>query len=213
MGAGVSLILAPDQRLRVFVSSAMQELAKERSAAVEAIRNLKLTPVPLELGARPHPSRELYRAYLEQSHLFVGIYGEQYGWIAPGRDISGLKDEYLLSEKHPRLIYVKEPAPNRDARLKDLLQRIEQHDRACYKTCASPEELGTLLANDLAVLMSERSEVSRSLDPTPAVPALESQRNGERRIRRWGIALAIAAVGLSALLSLWLVQREPRSDD
>lgn len=116
----------------------MQELAKERSAAVEAIRNLKLTPVLFELGARPHPSRELYRAYLEQSHLFVGIYGEQYGWIAPGRDISGLEDEYLLSEKHPRLIYVKEPAPNRDARLKDLLQRIEQQELGPDSGCSGP---------------------------------------------------------------------------
>lgn len=75
------------------------------------------------------------------------------------------------------------------------------------------KSLGTLLANDLAVLMSERFEVSRSLDQTPAVQAFESQRSGERRFRRWGVALAIADVGLSALLSLWLVQREPRSDD
>lgn len=116
----------------------MQELAKERSAAVEAIRNLKLTPVLLDLGARPHPSRELYRAYLDQSHLFVGIYGEQYGWIAPGRDISGLEDEYLLSEKHPRLIYVKKPAPNRDARLKVLLQRIEQPELGPDSGCSGP---------------------------------------------------------------------------
>ncbi len=27
-----------------------------------------------ELGARPHPPRELYRAYLAQSDVFVGIY-------------------------------------------------------------------------------------------------------------------------------------------
>jgi hypothetical protein len=30
-----------------------------------------------ELGARPHPPRELYRAYLRQSHVFVGIYHQR----------------------------------------------------------------------------------------------------------------------------------------
>lgn len=213
MGAGGSLIRTPDQRLRVFVSSAMQELAKERSAAVEAIRNLKLTPVLFELGARPHPSRELYRAYLQQSHVFVGIYGEQYGWIAPGRDISGLEDEYLLSERHPRLIYVKDPAPGRDARLKDLLQRIEQHDRACYKTFSSPEELGTLLADDLAVLMSERFEISRDLEQTPAAPAPGTPQDAGRRVPRWGIPLTLAAIAMATLAGLWLAQREPRPDE
>ena len=38
---------------------------------------MRLAPVMFELGARPHPPRELYRAYLEQSDVFVGIYGEQ----------------------------------------------------------------------------------------------------------------------------------------
>src|SRR5512139_3843141 len=76
-------ILTPDQRLRVFVSSTLQELAEERLAAKEAITSLRLTPVLFELGARPHPPRELYRAYLDQSHIFIGIYWQRYGWIAP----------------------------------------------------------------------------------------------------------------------------------
>jgi hypothetical protein len=37
-----------------------------------------------EQGARPHPPRDLYRAYLAQSHVFVGIYAERYGWVARG---------------------------------------------------------------------------------------------------------------------------------
>src|SRR3990172_8971200 len=77
------VILTPDQRLRVFVSSTLQEMAAERAAAKEAISRLRLTPVMFELGARPHPPRELYRAYLEQSHIFIGIYWQRYGWVAP----------------------------------------------------------------------------------------------------------------------------------
>ena len=67
-------IRTPDQRLRVFVSSAVRELAEERLAARETIERLHLTPVMFELGARPHPPQELYRSYLEQSDIFVGIF-------------------------------------------------------------------------------------------------------------------------------------------
>jgi Domain of unknown function (DUF4062) len=38
-------ILTPDQRLRVFVSSTLGELADERAAASRAISTLRLTPV------------------------------------------------------------------------------------------------------------------------------------------------------------------------
>ena len=70
-----------------------------------------------ELGARPHPPRELYRAYLEQSHVFVGIYWQRYGWVAPDESISGLEDEYRLAAAMPQLIYIKEPAPEREEEL------------------------------------------------------------------------------------------------
>lgn len=161
-------IRTPDQRLRVFVSSTLQELLTERQAAKAAISRLHLSPVMFELGARPHPPRELYRAYLEQSHIFVGIYWERYGWVAPDEKVSGLEDEYRLCGDKPKLIYVKAPAPNREPRLKDLLERIRDDDRASYKPFESAAELQKLLANDLALLLTERFEAS--LHPVPAAP-------------------------------------------
>jgi uncharacterized protein DUF4062 len=65
-------IRTPDQRVRVFVSSTLRELAAERAAAQSAITRLHLTPTMFELGARHHPPRDLYRAYLAQSEVFVG---------------------------------------------------------------------------------------------------------------------------------------------
>jgi Domain of unknown function (DUF4062) len=108
--AGERRILTPDRRLRVFVSSTLQELAEERAAASEAISALRMAPLLFELGARPHPPQALYRSYLEQSDVFVGIYWQSYGWIAPGAQISGLEDELRLSSGKPQLVYVKEPA-------------------------------------------------------------------------------------------------------
>jgi hypothetical protein len=66
------VIRTPDQRLRVFVSSTMGELAVERRAVARAITALRLTPVMFEAGARPHPPREVYQAYLAQSDVFIG---------------------------------------------------------------------------------------------------------------------------------------------
>jgi hypothetical protein len=70
------MIRTPDQRVRVFVSSTLEELAAERQEVTAAITQLRLTPVLFELGARPYPPQDLYRAYLKQSDIFVGIYAE-----------------------------------------------------------------------------------------------------------------------------------------
>ena len=71
------VIRTPDQRLRVFVSSTLGELAEERRAVSRAISALRLTPVMFELGARPYPPRDLYQAYLAQSDVFIGLYWER----------------------------------------------------------------------------------------------------------------------------------------
>ncbi|MFA7460688.1 MAG: DUF4062 domain-containing protein [Trueperaceae bacterium] len=177
-------IRTPDQRLRVFVSSTLTELAEERTAVRQAVGGLRLAPVMFELGARPHPPRELYRAYLEQSHIFVGIYWQKYGWLAPGMNVSGLEDEFLLSGGMPKLIYIKGPAPDREGRLDDLLDRIRDDDQASYKTFTTPDELRELVTNDLATMLSERfehtteAERARTLHelPVPPTPLVGRER-------------------------------------
>jgi predicted ATPase len=161
------VIRTPDQRVRVFVSSTLDELAVERDAAREAISQLRLTPVLFESGARPYPPRELYRAYLAQSDIFVGLYWQRYGWVAPTMQVSGLEDEYQLSAGKPRLIYVKNPAPAREPGLQALLDRIRSEDAASYQKFATPDELRERLANDLALLLTERF-TSPPETPVPA---------------------------------------------
>lgn len=163
MDSAASTIRTPDQRLRVFVSSTLGELSAERRAARSAVERLRLAPVMFELGARPHPPQDLYRAYLAQSDVFVGLYWQSYGWIAPGDEISGLDDEYRLSKGLPRLIYLKKPAEAMEPRLRTLLDQIRSDGDAAYKSFSSPEELAELLENDLAILMAERFDQSRRL--------------------------------------------------
>jgi predicted ATPase len=181
-------IRTPDQRLRIFVSSTMKELTNERAAARTAIEQLRLTPVLFELGARPYPPRDLYLAYLRQSDVFIGIYGQQYGWIAPDQQVSGLEDEYLNAGGMPKLVYVQSPAPDRDPRLSEMLSRI-QSDGLSYRGFATSDELGTLIADDLAVLLSERFDVGteppgvgRSSRPLPVWASRFVGREREKSI-------------------------------
>ena len=110
-GDRAAVILTPDQRVRVFISSTLEELAEERAAALRAIRRLHLVPVWFESGARPHPPQSMYRAYLEQSQIFVGIYWQRYGWVGPGMEISGLEDEFRLAAGKPMLLYLEASGP------------------------------------------------------------------------------------------------------
>ncbi|HKY48409.1 MAG TPA: DUF4062 domain-containing protein [Acidimicrobiia bacterium] len=158
-GAGVQNFV-PGRRLRVFISSTIGELASEREAAKTAIRTLRLAPVMFELGARPHPPRDLYRSYLAQSDIFVGIYWQSYGLTAPDMEISAIEDEFRLAGDRPRLIYVKEPAGERDPALEILLDQIRADRGVVYKQFESAGELAELLLDDLARLMTDHFDAS-----------------------------------------------------
>jgi len=97
----------------------------------------------------------MYRAYLAQSQVFVGIYWQRYGWVAPGMDISGLEDEYRLAAGKPMLLYLKRPAPDQEPRLTAMIDGIRAAGTVLHRTFATPRELERLLADDLAVLLSE----------------------------------------------------------
>ena len=176
--AALSGVGTSSQRLRVFVSTTIGELAPERGAAAEAIASLLLAPVLFELGTRASSPRTMYRAYLDHSDILVGIYWQRYGWVAPSMDVSELEDQYDLAGDRPRLIYVKEPAADRDPRLQAFLAKIETDGRASYKIFSEPEQLGTLLADDLALLLTERFESA----PKARIPPQDAARPARSRL-------------------------------
>src|SRR3954452_13702517 len=142
------MILTPHQRLRGFVRSPLGGVAGEGEAGRRAIESLQLAPVMFEQGARPHPPRSLYRAYLEQSHVFVAIYWERYGWIAPDMDISGLEDELIMSKGMPTLMYVKRPAPNREEGLEKMLDQVREEALVSCRPLETAEELEQIVGQD-----------------------------------------------------------------
>lgn len=173
MAGAPHVIRTPDQQIRVFVSSTLLELAAERRAVRSALERMRLAPVMFELGARPHPPRELYRSYLRQSDIFVGIYGDSYGWTAPGELISGLEDEYNLAPRSmSKLIYIK-ASESRDEQLTKLIARIQADDTAAYVSFADADELSERVMADLATLLAERFDESRA-EPTDERDAVAS---------------------------------------
>ncbi|SNT62990.1 Predicted ATPase [Asanoa hainanensis] len=143
----------------MFVSSAIDELAPERQAVRDAVLGLRLIPVMAESAARPHPRRDINRAYLRESHLFVGIYWQGFG------EPPGVADEFELAADLPKLVYVKQPAPDRDPRLALLLERIKLDQRVSYRVFGTAGELRHMIRDDIALLLSERFAAP---EPEPA---------------------------------------------
>ncbi|GIF49158.1 putative ATPase [Asanoa ferruginea] len=161
----------------MFISSTLQELAPERRAVRDAVLGLRLIPVMFESAARPHARRDLVEAYVAESHLFVGVYWQSHGSTPGERD--GVEAEFDLAGELPKLVYVKEPAPDREPRLAAMLDRIRRDGRISYRTFATPGDLRQLVRDDIALLLSERFEadagepaVEQASVPAPATPIL-----------------------------------------
>jgi predicted ATPase len=71
-------------------------------------------------------------------------------------EISGLEDEFDLSIGMPRLLYLKQPAPDIEPGLTAMIARLETGDSASYKLFRDADELHDLLLDDLAILLAER---------------------------------------------------------
>ena len=87
------------------------------------------------------------------------MYWEQYGWIAPGEDVSGLEDEWNLAPDIPKLIYIKR-SEHRQERLDELLGRIRDDDEASYVAFTDADKLADLVTADLATLLAERFDAA-----------------------------------------------------
>ena len=143
-------------RLRIFVSSTITECARERERVRAAVRSLNHEPILFEdVGARPHPPREVYKTRLEESHVFVGVYRESYGWIAPDMSISGIEDEFEIATHRgmDRLVYIHSAPGGREPRLQQLIERM-RNAGITTANYSSLEELERLVTRDVTAVVS-----------------------------------------------------------
>jgi tetratricopeptide (TPR) repeat protein len=155
----------PAEKLRVFVSSTITECAEERRIAKKPIASLNHEPILFEhIGARSVPPREVYLSRLDTSHIFVGIYRNSYGWVAPGAALSGIEDEIRRAKQRgmPRLIYVLESQKNRDPRLASLL--TEAKDEVTLWKFRTADELYERIREDIEAEITRRFHEAERLE-------------------------------------------------
>ena len=84
---------------RVFISSVMTELRKERAATADAVQSLGARPVMFEeFGGRDAGPMNAYLGEVETSQTYVGILGVRYGKPLPTR-FSATHTEYRHAEQ------------------------------------------------------------------------------------------------------------------
>ena len=85
---------------RVFISSVMAELPKERKAAAEGVRAVGARPVMFEeFGGRDANPVDAYLDELKTCQIYMGILGERYGALLPTR-YSATHTEFRHAERH-----------------------------------------------------------------------------------------------------------------
>jgi eukaryotic-like serine/threonine-protein kinase len=136
-------------RLRVFVSSKMQELAPERQAIKAALDELKVDAWVFEqdAGARPESIEKTFLEEVEGADLYIGLFWRGYGDYTI--------EEYEHAQKLGKdcLIYEKRLAINglRDPRLQEFLDRLGSVKKGLtIKWFDEPLELSEAIKDDLA---------------------------------------------------------------
>lgn len=175
-------------RLKIFISSTLTECVKERLVAKNAVESLKHQAVMFEAaGARAFPPRSVYLSALDEIHIFIGIYKEEYGYVADGMSISGVEDEYRFATRlgHPRLLYVKRNC-SRNSRLEKLVSEM-MGPNVTVGQYDDPDDLYETLRNDIPSLVAEYFLIglhSNTLIGSSAKEVVDQLVPAERRVDR-----------------------------
>lgn len=121
------------QKLRVFISSTMEDLANEREAVVERLKTFNMEPVNAE-GLLPTggTSWNVIEDEIKSSHIFVLILGGSYGWIPQtgygaglNKSVTHLEADLAKSAGLPILPFFKMLKYSTSARTDDEQRRDE----------------------------------------------------------------------------------------
>ncbi len=156
---------------QVFVSSVQKELAPERQAVRDFIRNdallRKFFDVFLfeELPARDRRADRLYFEYVDRSAVYLGIFGSEYGWEdAEGVSPTEREFDRATEKGKKRLIYVKGSSDKgRHPKMMAFIQRAErQLVRRRFRDVA--DLIGHVYASLIEYLEERGILTSRPLD-------------------------------------------------
>jgi len=138
------------QRLQVFISSKMQELAQERQSIRDALNELEVDAWVFEAnaGSRSQSIRQTYLEEIDRSDLYVGLFWKGYG------EYTIDEFEYAREAGKACLIYEKRTdiENQRDAQLQTFLDRLNTVETGLtIRWFNEPEELAEFIKQDVAV--------------------------------------------------------------
>lgn len=150
-----------DTRLRVMISSTIEDLGPEREVVDKAIRQLRFARYRAEsMPTLCRPSREVCMQMAQRCDLFILILGQRYGYIIPdlGKSVTHYEYEIArLSDSTKVLVYVKK-VPCREAKLEAFINSVTDFDFGYFRRpeFESADQLYDYLLEDIPVWVSER---------------------------------------------------------
>jgi NAD-dependent SIR2 family protein deacetylase len=213
-------------KLRIFISSTMDDLANEREMVVRKLEEFNFEPVNAE-AILPNGASSWGRISeeLESCHLFVLILGDRYGWIpASGpladQKVSVTKGEYLRARELniPILPFVKRltdasPRGTDDANLRDAFRKEAgdwengqyraEFDRALDLSVKVGAAVTRLLSDQFqrSLVQQRVKEAAPVVQPPPIREALQLPKELVREVRAQNLVL-FAGSGISLAAGL-----------
>ena len=123
------------EKLKVFISSTMDDLQEERMAVADAInKNIFWEAKYAEsFTARAESPREVCLEEVRKSHIYIGIFKDRYGYIPSENNPQGCSAvvlEYYEAKKKPIpiFIFIDKNDSKRESELKDFIEKITNFD-------------------------------------------------------------------------------------
>lgn len=128
------------EKLRVFISSTMDDLRGERTAVADAIdKNRFWESVYAEsFVARSQSPKEVCLEEVRESHIYIGIFKDRYGYIPPSNNPGGysvvvLEYNEAKNNQLPIFIFVDKNGNNRESKLAGFLKDITNFDKGHWR--------------------------------------------------------------------------------
>lgn len=199
-------------KLRVFISSTMEDLQNERAAVVRRLQRMGLEPVHAEtITPTGGSSWEVIAQRMKECHICLLILGERYGWspstgygAGQGKSVTHLEFDHAISLGIPVLPFMKHFAqkPKRDKRRDDLRKQVSDWDGGHFRQEFSlAEDLAEKVEQALVSMLTDslRKDLLRKRDEfiqarAGALPLQRPVQPAELSNDKW---VLVAGAGMS----------------
>lgn len=196
------------KKIKIFISSVMNELEVERLAVDEAVTTDELlhhyfeTVMWEKFCAKGKTSRESYIEELNESDIYLGLFGNEYGSPDAHDKISPTEREYRHAKTEGKyiLVYLKGKSDaERDDSLKKLLKDFKGHRGYSYRRFQNYRELKDQVKESLKYYLKKKYGIDHSSVSEPGKYSLNYDRKSIMNSTVNEISLRDAEVFLKAV--------------